>query len=81
MYNGLVDTGLTTADLVRLKRTQMGLSARALSAAANQSDSYVSKLEAGKVEPSLKTFARLAKVLKFTPRETWCCLMVEAEGD
>ncbi len=52
---------------VRTTRTE--LSARGLSLAAGLSDSYVGKVESGKLEPSFGSFARIAKVLNLTPME------------
>jgi transcriptional regulator with XRE-family HTH domain len=66
---GSVPNSPSTVELLRLKRTQAGLSARALSLAAGQSGSYVSKVEAGTLEPSLKGFSKLATVLNLTPLE------------
>lgn len=65
------------SSLIQHKRLQKGLSARALSQRAGQSDSYVSKLEAGSVEPSLKTFSRLAVALQLTPLEVWAIVACE----
>lgn len=56
-------------ELLKRKRVLLGLSARSVSVAAGQSPSYMSKLEADLIEPSLRSFARVAKVLQLTPAE------------
>lgn len=64
--------------LIRLARKRRGLSARALSAMADLSPSYVGKVESGEIEPSLKAFARLALALQLTRQEIWLCVMESA---
>ena len=63
---------------VRLRREELGKSARSTSLEAGQSGSYVTKLESGTIEPSLKAFSRLAAVLGFTPSEIWAIVACEA---
>jgi transcriptional regulator with XRE-family HTH domain len=55
-----------TGELIRFRREQVGLSRRALSLEAGLSESYVSKIEAGRLQPTLESFARIARVLRFT---------------
>lgn len=57
------------AKLFAQLRTRRGLSARALSAAAGVSPSYVSKLERGEFVPTLDTFARLVAELECSDAE------------
>lgn len=45
------------------------MSARQLSESSGLSASYVSKLERGELDPSLKAFARIAKVLEMSTPE------------
>lgn len=65
------------AEAVQLQRTKRGFSARALSLEAGLSPSYVGKLEAGEIEPSVKAFARIAKVLGMNQAEIFFCVMQE----
>lgn len=57
--------------VIRHKREKAGLSARALSLQAGLSASYVSKVEAGEIEPSLKAFALLSVILGFNKEEVY----------
>lgn len=66
-------------DAIHLLRERRGLSARGLSNLAGLSPSYVSKVEAGEIEPSFRAFARMACVLKMTPREIYLCISQEAQ--
>lgn len=54
---------------INFKRRQKRLSARALSAAAGLSPSYVSKVESGEIEPSFKAFCHIAAVLELSDAE------------
>ena len=69
------------ADLVRHRRTQLGVSARALSLTAGQSASYVSKLESGRIEPSFTAFARLVTTLGVSPAEVALVVALEAQKE
>jgi transcriptional regulator with XRE-family HTH domain len=60
---------LNVANAIKFLRTKRELSARGLSQAAGLSPSYVSKVEAGELEPSFKAFCRIAEVLKMTDAE------------
>lgn len=60
---------LTLGQAIKRLRTPTGLSARALSVKAGQSESYVGKVESGKIEPSVRAFARIARVLGLKPSE------------
>lgn len=64
--------------VLRTVRERHDLSARELSAQAGLSASYVTKLEAGELDPSLKTFGKIAGVLKLTPMEVYFCVVLSA---
>lgn len=70
--------GTSAAELIRRKRMEKDLSARSLSLAAHVSPSYVRKVEAGEIEPSLRQFARLARALGMNRYEIWNVVMAEA---
>lgn len=65
----------TTGDLIRMVRERQKMSARALSAKANLSPSYVGKVESGEIEPSLKAFGRIALALHLSRQEIWLCVV------
>lgn len=67
--------GLAAA--VQVQRVDRGYSARALSLQAGLSPSYVGKLEAGEIEPSVRAFARIALVLGMNQAEIAFCVMQE----
>jgi transcriptional regulator with XRE-family HTH domain len=69
------------AEGIRHLRTKKGLSARSLSLQAGLSPSYVGKLEAGEVEPSVKAFGKLAHVLGMGEREVFYCVIFTALGE
>lgn len=71
------DARVSLADAVRYLRMQRGLSTRALSNEAGLSPSYISKLEAGEVEPSVRVFGRIALVLGMSPQEVFFCVVQE----
>lgn len=56
-----------------------GFSARALSEKAHLSPSYISKVEANEIEPSLKAFAKIADALKLNQYEVQYLLTVVRE--
>ena len=60
---------VNVANAIRFLRTKRKMSARSLSQAAGLSPSYISKVEAGELEPSFKAFSRIADVLKMTDAE------------
>lgn len=66
------------AESIKAKREQLNLSARSVSLQANLSPSYVSKLEQGDIEPSLRAFASIAVVLNFSTAEIVYTVMREA---
>lgn len=70
------DIGLKEA--IRYVRSERGVSARALSKAANVSPSYISKLESGEIEPSVSKFAAIARALEMTSDEVLLCFRLEA---
>lgn len=55
-------------------RQQRRLSKRALSQKAGLSASYVGKLEAGLIEPSVRSFAVIAVALDLTSHEVFFCV-------
>jgi len=57
------------------------MSTRALSQAAGLSTSYVSKLEAGEIEPSVRAFGRLAVALGMNQQEIFFCVITEGLED
>jgi transcriptional regulator with XRE-family HTH domain len=63
---------------VRAYREARGLSKRALSLAAGLSESYVTKLEAGTLEPSLRAFAAVVDVLGLSTAEVVLLVRLEA---
>ena len=69
-------TVLTLSELLREARLRRGLSKRALSQKAGLSASYVGKLEAGLLEPSVHAFSVLALALELTSVETLFCIRV-----
>jgi transcriptional regulator with XRE-family HTH domain len=68
----------STGELIRAARLRKGLSARRLAALAGVSSAYVSRLEAGNLDPSLRSFARLAAALGLSPGEVWAVVLLEA---
>jgi transcriptional regulator with XRE-family HTH domain len=65
------------ADAVRYLRQRKNISARALSLQAGLSPSYVGKLEAGEIEPSVRAFALIALALSMSIQEIFFCVMQE----
>lgn len=61
------EVSLPTA--IRYLRERKGMSARAVSQAADLSASYVSKVESGQMEPSFRAFCKIAEVLEMSDRE------------
>lgn len=66
-------------DLLQMARKRAGLSQRTLSVAVGYSTAYVSKLEAGRLEPSFQAVSLLAVVLSLTPLELWVLARVSAQ--
>lgn len=54
------------------------MSQRALSALVGRSPAYVSKLEGGLIDPSLRGFAEVAVALGMSPLEVWTIIRCEA---
>lgn len=73
-----MDDIITVGEAMRIARVRAGLSARELSARAGLSPSYVTKLEAGELEPSLHAFAKIAKAARLTQAEIYFCVLQEA---
>lgn len=74
---GAVDV-ISIGDAIHIARTRAGLSARELSARAGLSPSYVTKLESGEIEPSLRAFAKIAKAASMTQAEIYFCVLQES---
>lgn len=66
---------------IQLLRKRANLSARALSLKCGLSASYVAKVESGELEPSLKTFAKIAVALNMTSQEILHIIRIEGERD
>ncbi len=60
---------LSLAEVLREFRERKRLSKRALSQAAGLSASYVGKLEAGEIEPSLRAFLSIVRALGLTQNQ------------
>jgi len=60
---------LTFATALTTLRKSRGYSARRLSLAAGLSESYVGKVESGRMEPSFRAFCAIAHVLQLNARE------------
>lgn len=69
---------MTVGNIISVVRSRTGWSARELSRRAGLSPSYVTKLEAGEIEPSLRAFAALVRALKMTSTEIVFCVWQEA---
>lgn len=65
--------------LIRRCRERQKISGRTLSASAGLSPSYISKVEAGEIEPSLRAFSKIALVLRMTQQEIWLCVVQAAK--
>jgi transcriptional regulator with XRE-family HTH domain len=57
-----------TANLARRRRV-LGLTQEAVAAAAMMDQSQYSRIERGRVDPSVRTVTRLARALRTTPSE------------
>jgi transcriptional regulator with XRE-family HTH domain len=66
---------VTTGKKIRLTRDCKGLTQKQLASAADVSPGLIAQLEAGKVQPSLKTIERIAKALGCST----CYLILEQE--
>jgi transcriptional regulator with XRE-family HTH domain len=60
------------------KRTRLGLTAKEVAKRAHLSPSYVSKVENGECEPSVRTFGAIAGALRMNAHEVWLAVMAEA---
>lgn len=75
-----MEKALSLAEVLQRFREHRGMSKRSLSQAADLSPSYVGKLEAGEIEPSLRAFLQIVHALKLTQAEmTFCirCALIE----
>lgn len=72
------EAAISTGDAVRVARIRHGLSARELSSRAGLSASYVTKLEASEIEPSLRAFAKIALAAGMTQAEIYFCVLQES---
>lgn len=70
--------GISVNAVVQAKREELGLSKRELARVAGMSSAYVSALESGRLQPSLRAFARLAIELRLSPREIAYVVWAEA---
>lgn len=76
---GAVEPGLlTVGEIISMVRARKGWSARELSRRAGLSPSYVTKVEAGEIEPSFKAFSALAVALNMTSSEIVFSIWQEA---
>lgn len=69
----------SVAAAVRHVRLQRKLSAKEVSRRAHLSPAYVSKVENGECEPSVRTFGAIAAVLGMSPMEVWVAVVSEAQ--
>ena len=65
---------------LKVKREQLGISARQLSARLGKSPSYVSKVESGEIELSITNFAEMVKALGLSNIEVLWLLSQAANG-
>lgn len=56
-----------------LLRQQKNVSAREMSLALGQNDSYINRIENGKAFPSMQVFFYICEYLEVTPQEFWDC--------
>lgn len=56
---------------LRQHRVEHGLSAREVSLRAGLSESYLGKVEAGRIDPSLHCFGKISQVLHLSPHEVY----------
>lgn len=72
--------GFTVGSAIKITReARTRLSARALSLRAGLSESYIGKIEAGTVEPSFRSFSKIAVALDMNPQEIALLVTQEAE--
>jgi len=65
-------------DFIALARRRRKMSQRTLSARIGRSPAYVSKVEAGQLDPGLRGFAAIVVALELSPMESWILLRLEA---
>ena len=63
------DKKFSFGELLKMKRLELKISARQLSAECNVSQSYISKVEADAIIPTVKTFGRIVDALGLTNLE------------
>lgn len=59
------------AERLSTLRMQKNVSAREMSLAIGQNDSYINRIENGKAFPSMQVFFYICEYLKITPQEFW----------
>jgi transcriptional regulator with XRE-family HTH domain len=69
---------LTLEEALKFKREALGLSQRELASRAGKSPAYVSALETGRIKPTLRSFAKLARELRLTGPELQAIIVTEA---
>jgi len=60
-------------------RVEKNISARELSALSGYSSSYVSKLENGQIEPTVKAFGKIAEALRLSAMEVGVAIYTSIE--
>jgi transcriptional regulator with XRE-family HTH domain len=71
---------LSLEELLKCKRELLGLSQRELASRAGKGASYVSGIETGRIKPSLRGFAKLARALRLTGPELLAVVCSEAKA-
>ncbi|HAE44262.1 MAG TPA: hypothetical protein DCG37_01530 [Lachnospiraceae bacterium] len=56
-------------DKLAMLRKQKGVSAREMSLALGQSESYINRIEKGKMLPSMSLFFKICEYFEITPKE------------
>lgn len=69
-------TRLCPGTFVSMLRRRRGMSQRALSRLVGRSPAYLSKLEAGDLDPSLSAFAAISVALGMNALEVWTIIRV-----
>lgn len=72
---------ITLGEMVHMMRARLNLSARELSNRSGLSASYITKLEANELQPSLRAFAKIASACRMSSREVLFCVAASTLGD